>query len=157
MTVFNLSLLRSFKQWLVPPLPKIQNRLITQVKFWRRLKILSIVSTIYLWVHHNLTDKAFYHLCRSDSSWQEFNWNGDRVCLFSFLNWLWLTIKFNSSPEASLGKEREEVDTSPKYGNEPGESDRSPGHIDTNTSLPAPDNTNPGMLADFCQSLSSGS
>ena len=61
---------------------------------------------------------------------------------------------FSSFSEASLGKEREKVDTSQKYGNEAGESDinnstRSSGHIDTNTSLQAPENTTPGMLASF--------
>jgi len=53
-----------------------------------------------------------------------------------------------NSPEASLGKEREEVDTPQKYGNEAGESDKynstkPSGHIGTNTSLPAPENTTP--------------
>jgi len=49
------------------------------------------------------------------------------------------------SPEASLGRKREEIDTS-HYGKDAGESNnstRSPGHIDTNTSLSAPENTKP--------------
>ena len=62
---------------------------------------------------------------------------------------------FNSSSKKTLS---EEVDTSQKYDNKPGESDMydstaSSGHIDANTSLPAPENTTPGMSAGFCQSL----
>jgi hypothetical protein len=77
---------------------------------------------------------------------------------------LWLRLTINSSSEASPENERttssEEVDVTPKldYDNKAGKSDmynstRSSGHIDACESMPGPENTTPGMLTGFCQSL----
>jgi hypothetical protein len=75
-----------------------------------------------------------------------------------------LTIN-SSSSDASTAKEREavatsneEVESSVKLDNEAGDSDvyssTSSGHIiDASKTLAAPENTTPGMLTGFCQSL----